>query len=369
MRASHRFIGLLGQADDSLRRTGAAAIDGPSRWGPVARLARRIGWRLTRVQMGPVVDAQRAMIRALIEEHADAASDAAQLRQLIGNQESHLEPGADLTRVQAIIARFMNGTSAIDLVHGGDASVVEVSTDVGSLLMPEYDEAMLTYMRRDGTWEPSEGDAIEASLRPGMAALDLGAHVGYRTLLMANLVGPRGRVIAVEAEPSNYRLLAANLHRHAIDNTYMLQMAAGDRRETVQLALSRTNSGDNRLFAHAGEATIGVEMAPLDTILPGGIELDFIKCDLQGYEMRALRGMERTLLRCHPVVVVEFCPRDIRELGDDPMETLSYYQSLGYRLEVIGSETVCPPASPETVIEEASKAQHSYVNLRLVPEP
>lgn len=269
----------------------------------------------------------------------------------------------------AAVGRFLTpGNHPVAPTARGGA-VTTVGSDVGNLLISASDDAILPRLRRDGTWEPSEGRVIGEVLRLGMVAIDIGAHVGYRTLQMARAVGPQGRVISVEAAPGNFALLAANVHRNGLENVFLVHAAAGDQTGPVDLAISASNTGDNRLFARPGEDTIQVPMVRLDDVIPADTPVSFIKCDVQGYDVHALRGLERTIQRCRPNVVVEYCPRDIRDAGDTPGETLAYYRSLGYRLEVIDSDLGARPATDVEVVEAAEAAEHAYVNVMLVPLP
>jgi FkbM family methyltransferase len=257
------------------------------------------------------------------------------------------------------VARFLEESPQPGLMP----AVADVRTDIGDLYIAAHDEAILDHLRRDGTWEPDEAAAITGAVSRGMTVLDLGAHVGYRTILMARLVGPTGRVIAVEAAPANFALLNANIYRHGLTNVLTVPLAAGERRGEVELAISTTNTGDNRLFARAGEGTVKVKMQPLDDLFPANARLDFIKSDLQGYDQRALRGMEQALKRSLPSIVVEFCPRDIRDIGDDPIETLGYYRTLGYDVSVVSEALTF--ATDGEVMARAAAADHEYVNLLL----
>src|SRR6266508_2798532 len=78
---------------------------------------------------------------------------------------------------------------------------VRVDTDVGELLLPASDQLMRIGLARDGVWEPREGAVLRELVSPGMAALDVGAHCGYFTLMLAHLVGEKGEVVAIEPEP------------------------------------------------------------------------------------------------------------------------------------------------------------------------
>lgn len=363
----------MGVAEASLEKLRHGGLDQPTRWGPVSRVVRRIGRALVRAQTDNLVAAVAALTSALREERSRAAELRAEVGSALGMLLQRNGAGellrplngavASGDQVREELAGFMRNLggrtpSAID-----NPPVTTVATDVGDLMISAEDEAILYYLRRDGTWEPSEGDAIEAAVNNGMVALDIGAHVGYRTLQMARRVGPSGTVIAVEAAPSNFRLLAANVALSGLNNVFLAQVAAGDRPGRASLSISRTNTGDNRLSRIEGESGVSVEVVRLDDLLPPEIRIGVVKCDVQGFEYRALRGMEQTLRRCRPVVIVEFCPGDVRDAGEDPVAVLRFYRELGYGIEIIGHADA---SSADTeIVAVAERSEFKYVNLRL----
>lgn len=79
-----------------------------------------------------------------------------------------------------------------------------------------------------------------------------------------------------------------------------------------------------------------------------------------------IRGMERTLTRCHPSVLVEFWPEGIAELGGDPADVISYYEDLGYAPSILGAPEIAPGSAQE-LADLALHSEHRYANLLLTP--
>jgi FkbM family methyltransferase len=79
-----------------------------------------------------------------------------------------------------------------------------------------------------GVWEPNATAAFRSLLRPGDVCLDIGAHIGYFTLLASRLVGADGHVYAFEPTPATYEALCANLRRNDVQNVTALPVAVGD---------------------------------------------------------------------------------------------------------------------------------------------
>lgn len=149
-----------------------------------------------------------------------------------------------------------------------------------------------------GTWEPTHTKAVLLNLRAGDTAVDLGANMGWYTHIMSTAVGPSGQVIALEPNKENFRVLEANRLLNSWQNAIILNVAAGDRRDTVWLHEPKdVNRGDSRIYdAGSGhDAAYEVPLISLD-LLAQDLSLDpakirFIKIDCQGAEPLILQGM------------------------------------------------------------------------------
>jgi len=158
-------------------------------------------------------------------------------------------------------------------------------------------------------WEPAETALFVDLLHPGLRVVDVGAHVGYFTVMFSRLCGPDGFVHAFEPEPSNHRLLCANLLVNDCSNVAAHALALSDTAGTDELFLSPDNGGDHRLYFGAGRAHCSVRTDALDNLLADD-RVDFVKIDAQGAEPRILRGMRRLIgrERAHLGVLMEFAP-------------------------------------------------------------
>jgi FkbM family methyltransferase len=212
----------------------------------------------------------------------------------------------------------------------------EVQTQLGPLLFPREDAVMRPLIASTGDWELNETLLFRAHIRRGSTVVDIGANIGYYTLLSARAVGWRGRVIAVEPDPDNAALLRENVRRNRLRNVTVLEAAAW--RETTRLKLRRdpVNTGDSRIVS--GAQGYDVPAVALDERL-GDLPVSLVKIDAQGTDHVALEGLRQTLARCGPVVFTEFWPHGIREFGDDPVAVIEGYRQLGYRITMIGFET------------------------------
>jgi FkbM family methyltransferase len=194
-----------------------------------------------------------------------------------------------------------------------------------------FDRSLYLWMHRCGFMGRSEREILSRLVKPGMTVVDVGANVGLYTLYMADLVGRAGRVIAFEPDPDLASLLVDNCEANGIQNVQAHRAALGTKPERMILHRMSINSGDNHLGSHARTAflrPVEVEVVSFDSLLPG-VRPDFIKVDVQGWELNVLRGMERTLRGSDALIYLEFWPDGLKRAGDAPAELFSFVRGLG----------------------------------------
>jgi FkbM family methyltransferase len=244
-----------------------------------------------------------------------------------------------------------------------DVRLEEVETDVGPLLVHAEDQVITPILRAQGAWEPELRAELRARLRPGMTAVDVGGNVGYVALLMAELVGPSGRVIAIEPEPCNVHALRLNAERTRGARIEVIEAAAWSEAGTLELALHETNTGGHRVDSNHGHRVgVEVEAVRLDDVLPEHVDL--IVMDTQASEHVALRGARAVLERARPPVLVEFWPQGLREAGADPVWVLDGYRAMGLLAGGVGEEL---PADPGELVVAVDSSELDHVTLRLEP--
>src|SRR5258708_4633510 len=141
-------------------------------------------------------------------------------------------------------------------------------------------------LRASGIFEPFETELAKVLIKPGDVVLDLGANIGYYTLLFARLVGPAGRVYAFEPEPANCALLKKNVELNGYENVVLVSKAVSNQTGLGKLFLCDFNQGDHRLYdSKDGRPHIEIETVELDRFFHNyGGSFDFIKFDIQGAE-------------------------------------------------------------------------------------
>jgi FkbM family methyltransferase len=212
-------------------------------------------------------------------------------------------------------------------------------------------------------YEPHVTRALRSRLAPGSVFVDIGANVGYFTLLAASLVGEAGRVVAFEPNPDNRALLARSLAANGFANVIVHPFAVADRPRTIPLRLH--NDGTSLVGEPPVEPAL-IEAVALDEFLADLERIDVLKIDIDGGEPPALAGMRGLLRRCRPVVFSEFCPALLREAGlARPEALLEDLVALGYRLAVIGRDD--GPVDPTAIVAACERVGVNHLDL--VAEP
>ena len=193
-----------------------------------------------------------------------------------------------------------------------------------------------------GTYEPELRDIVRTVLPLGGVAVDVGANVGWHTLLMARLVGQGGRVLAAEANPSVRKRLNGNLELNRFAQVEIVPYAISDAEGTVEFFGPDARdpaSGDGHVVASAQVevGTFRVESRRLDSILESAhvTRLDLLKIDVEGFEWPVLKGAEAAVAKYRPHIIFEY-DADYASRGmGTPALMEDYFRKHGYRLFAI----------------------------------
>ncbi len=203
---------------------------------------------------------------------------------------------------------------------------------------------------RDGNPENHESALIERILRPGMTVIDVGANHGMFSLEAAHLIGPGGVVHAFEPTPGTRQLLQNNLAVNGLSTVKVFASALGEMPGAARLRVHKEMSGLNTLATHevtwnrqtlVADEIIEVSVTTLDAhaTAEGLDHIDFLKIDVEGFELGVIRGAHN-LLRARRVdlILLEIGDVTCATAGVDPMELLTELELLGYRLHSISPE-------------------------------
>ena len=239
-----------------------------------------------------------------------------------------------------VVASYLNSLEFTRRGLIGPTRIGEVETTEtdGFTIYTARDDAAVGRHVQARNYEREVTAVFRRVLRPGMRIVDIGANIGYFSMLAATLVGAAGTVLAIEPNPRNVRLLEASRRANRFAQMRVLQLAAG--RESGLLVLNTSHSnGTTSDLPDAVESLLDAETVPcmrLDALLDPDARLDFIKVDVEGAEYNALLGGEAAIRRCRPAIVSEFSPSLLPGIsGISGAGYLDWLIGLGYDLAVI----------------------------------
>jgi len=204
-------------------------------------------------------------------------------------------------------------------------------------LNPE-DRTLSATLWSEGVWEKTQTEQLLEQLSPGDTFVDVGANIGYYTVLAARKVGPQGRVFAFEPDPESFALLQRNVERNALSQVVVENKAAGAEKGKLELFLSTANRGDHRIYdPGGGRPSVEVAVVRLDDYFAqAGGPLHAMKIDTRGAECTILDGMT-TLLDSHTELslVLAYYPGFVRAMGYQPAECFGDLVARGFTLRSI----------------------------------
>ncbi|MBE1484995.1 FkbM family methyltransferase [Plantactinospora soyae] len=241
------------------------------------------------------------------------------------------------------------------------------------------------YLYLFGTWEPHLTAWIRRRLAPGDTFIDVGANIGYYSLLAAHLVGPTGRVVAVEPSPHFGRTLAAAAHANNLHHIRIVRAAAYDTTDQVTFYTPSTaNLGNTTHVRPRRCAAIAfqAEARPLPSLTTGSelAQARIIKIDAEGAEAAIVRGLTPALdhLRPSAELVIEITPRLLAKQGLAPTDVTGPLTAAGfhaYRLDNDYAASAYPRAQRHPIaprrwhepIADMSDIIFSRVNAAFLP--
>jgi len=191
-----------------------------------------------------------------------------------------------------------------------------------------------------GTAEPRLQSALTSELRPGATFFDIGANVGFMTLIAARLVGPSGRVLAFEPVPANAAAIRENVALNGIDWVEVHETAIARSTGNASLIISDVSAFSRLATVNVptgARESIEVPVTSIDEFLAGGGHPapDVVKIDVEGAELEVIEGMRRTLAEHHPVLLCE-----VHDLYAEYVELMSSlaYETVNLDADVPGEE-------------------------------
>jgi|SRR3972149_1725492 len=205
---------------------------------------------------------------------------------------------------------------------------IQIEEDIISV--PLRDRAFL-YAVKESHFEANTVKLFAETVKPEMIVIDIGAYVGYFTLLAARRVGANGKVYAFEPEPKTYRFLKRNICLNEYKNVITVPKAVSNQSGTVKLYINSSDASMTSLFRRKGShKAIEIECTTIDDFFHEQ-RVDVVKMDIEGAEPYALEGIRNTIERNPNLVLfVELNPVALKEAGSTSDKLKCMLEDLGF---------------------------------------
>lgn len=225
-------------------------------------------------------------------------------------------------------------------VYLGDHQALVATRWGGKLVVDTRDSLLAPWLLLDGLWESHMTGWMHDALRPGDTFVDVGANIGYYSVLAGLRVGTGGRVIAVEAHPGLATLLRRNVTINGLHGrTTVWSRAAWSSAGTLTFHQRVHYSANSSIGASGADAlvqladeeeTVQVEGVTVDSLLEDLDRVDVMKVDVEGAEVHAFTGLTATIERNPGIqVMFEWSPEQLRQVGSEPAALVDLLSGLG----------------------------------------
>lgn len=248
---------------------------------------------------------------------------------------------AILRKIIIILANSSSIKKIIGIINNKLRAVIPlfgISVNNQTLSAHTFDRMIALFLLKLGILEKREMDFFKKTIKKGWTVLDIGANIGYPSLLFSKLVGERGRVIAFEPDKNNLEMLRKNIKVNNCKNIVVVPMAVSDRTGVGTLYVSDSHSGDHRIYnlSHEKRETQNIKTISLDDYFNSENKIDFIQMDVQGAEGLVFKGMRKLLNENKRInILLEFWPEGLKKIGSSPRDFLRMIKSLGFQLRYI----------------------------------
>ncbi len=191
-------------------------------------------------------------------------------------------------------------------------------------------------------YEPHVTTVIRQVLKEGDTFLDLGANIGYFTMLASSLVKANGRVIAFEPNPQNVQLIYSTLIENGFENVTIYPYAVSDSARIMKFVTVGSNGGVVTKYSKYQRYHLLVQSIVIDEFLKNETRIDLIKIDIEAHEPAAIRGMEGLIKKTRPKIITEFHPWALQINNiSPPIAYLEQIIALNYGLSIIEPSGNC----------------------------
>jgi FkbM family methyltransferase len=192
---------------------------------------------------------------------------------------------------------------------------------------------------------------LKKIVKPGFVCIDIGANVGYYSIFMSKFAGREGKVYSVEPIPWFAEIWKKNVRKSGIDNVELINCALGGEEKTVQMGIPEKDGvihhGMTKITDVANDKFVkffDVEMRVPDEIFAALDRLDFVKCDVEGYESEVFRHMQQIIEKFKPIVQSELSGQENRK------NVVELFRSHGYSVNLLNENNELVQVSEQQII-------------------
>lgn len=260
------------------------------------------------------------------------------------------------TRIHRKIPMLVSIYDAIYRLLGSHKSVLEIQGSKMFINIRDESYAMRKTFQSyafNRIHEEATTELFKRIVKEGDIFIDLGANIGYFSLLASKIVGEQGKVYSFEPEPRNFKYLCTNIELNSYKNIIPVNKAVSDKTGKTKLFICSYDTGHHTINQYNGikvqnpnkiggkEISIEIETTTLDEFLDKKEDfVNIIKMDIEGAEMLALKGMDRIIKQSKDLkIIIEFFPLFIEKMGCSPKEFVTklkeYYN---FSIFIIGKD-------------------------------
>jgi FkbM family methyltransferase len=270
---------------------------------------------------------------------------------------------------QDIPALSLEAMSAIstqlgrEAVYLGDFKALTRTIWGQKIYVDTRDISLAPHILLDGYWEKWITIFFKEVIREGMTVVEVGANIGYYTLLAASQIGTKGKLFAFEANPEVFSILFKSIIVNGfLDRTTLINKAVTDKSQKLQFYRLKCHHGSSSIAEfkeeflktyHDDVETIEVDAVSLDEYFADmDIKIDFMKIDCEGAEGLVFKGMNKLLEKNPNVkIICEFAPKLLSATGIQPREFLEKIKAQGFSLKVINTSSIAEDVTIDGLLE------------------
>jgi|WetSurMetagenome_2_1015567.scaffolds.fasta_scaffold41886_2 FkbM family methyltransferase len=232
----------------------------------------------------------------------------------------------------------------------------------------KWDDVISQELILSNKWEKLQTKIFKQNIKKGDVVVDVGAHIGYYTIIAACIVGDSGKVYAFEPDLKNFKILLQNIKANKLNNVIAINKAVSEKNTKLNLFINPNNTGDHRIYeCDEKRKSIDIDAVTLNSELKN-VKVNLIKMDIQGSEILALKGANNIFAGNKTLkMIIEFWPRGLNLGGGSAKELLRIIQqnkfSL-YDIDEIRNELVV--TSVEELLIKYGYSPDAFTNLLCV---